>query len=112
MQPLQNLSVIKKVQSLAGDDKKLEWVDFYLNKGFAAIEAILEKSSGMYCINDSVSIADLCLVPQVYSAHRFKIDMSKYPNVVRVDEEMNKLGAFRRAHAHRQPDTLAELKEM
>lgn len=111
MQPLQNLSAIKKIASYAGDDKKLEWVQFYLNKGFKAIETILENTSGMYCINDNVSIADVCLVPQVYSAHRFKIDMSQYPNVVRVNEELNKLAAFKKAHAHRQPDTLPELKE-
>ncbi len=111
MQPLQNLSAIKQVAAYAGEEKKLEWVQFYLNKGFKAIETILESSSGLYCINDSISIADLCLVPQVYSAHRFKIDMTPYPNVVRVYEELNKLAAFKKAHAHRQPDTLPELRE-
>lgn len=111
MQPLQNLSAIRKVASYAGDEKKLEWVQFYLNKGFQAIEQIMVQSSGIYCISDSVSIADLCLVPQVYSAHRFKVDMSQYPNVMRVYAELEKIPAFRKAHAHRQPDTLPELRE-
>lgn len=111
MQPYQNLNAIKRIASYAGDEKKLEWVQFYLNKGFNAIEKILEETSGTYCIGNNVSIADLCLVPQVYSAHRFKINMTKYPNVIRVNEELNKLAAFKKAHAHRQPDTLPELKE-
>ncbi len=111
MQPMQNLSVIKKISSYAGEEKQLEWVQFYLNKGFKSIEAILVNSSGLYCINDSITLADLCLVPQVYSAHRFKVDMTQYPNVVRVCDELNKLPAFKKAHAHCQPDTLPELRE-
>ena len=56
-----------------------------------------------------MSIADLCLVPQVYSAHRFDVDLTEYPNIVRVYEELNKLPEFRKAHAHTQPDTISEL---
>lgn len=111
MQPYQNLNVIRKIASYAGEDTKLEWVQFYLNKGFTAIEKILEKSSGKYCIGDDISIADLCLVPQVYSANRFKVDMSQYPNVMRVYKELEGCESFKRAHAHRQPDTIPELRE-
>lgn len=111
MQPYQNLAAIKKIASYAGDEKKLEWIQFYLNKGFKAIENVLEQTSGKYCVGDEVSIADLCLVPQVYSAHRFKIDMTKYPNVTRINLELEQLNSFKKAHAHRQPDTLPELRE-
>lgn len=111
MQPYQNLNAIKRIAALGGDEKKLEWVQHYLNRGFKALEAILEKTSGTYCIGDSVSVADICLVPQVYSAHRFKIDMAKYPNVARVNSELEKIAAFKKAHAHRQPDTIPELRE-
>ena len=111
MQPYQNLNAIKRIATLGGDEKKLEWVQHYLTRGFRAIETILEKTSGTYCIGNSVSIADICLVPQVYSANRFKIDMAKYPNVIRVNAELEKIPAFKKAHAHRQPDTIAELRE-
>lgn len=112
MQPYQNLNVIRKIASYAGEDTKLEWVQFYLSKGFTAIEKILAKSSGKYCIGDDISIADLCLVPQVYSANRFKVDMSQYPNVMRVYKELEACESFKRAHAHRQPDTIPELREL
>ena len=94
-----------------GEEKKDEWLQFYLHKGFRAIETALKETSGKYCVGDEVSIADLCLVPQVYSAGRFKVDLTEYPNVRRVYEELNKLPAFRKAHAHRQPDTYPELRE-
>jgi len=53
----------------------------------------------------------LLQVPQVYSAFRFKVDLTDYPTVRRVYAELEQLPAFRQAHAHRQPDTLAELRE-
>ena len=107
IQPYQNLSALKKV----GDEKRNEWLHFYLHKGFKAIETALKETSGRYCVGDEISIADLCLVPQVYSANRFNIDLTEYPNVRRVYDEIAKLPAFRKAHAHTQPDCLPELKD-
>ena len=107
IQPYQNLSALKKV----GDEKRNEWLHFYLHKGFKAIETALKETSGKYCVGDEISIADLCLVPQVYSANRFNIDLTEYPNVRRVYDEIAKLPAFRKAHAHTQPDCLPELKD-
>ncbi len=94
-----------------GEEKKNEWLQFYLHKGFRAIEAALKETSGKYCVGDEVSIADLCLVPQVYSAGRFNVDLTEYPNVRRVYAELDKLPAFKKAHAHRQLDTYPELRE-
>ena len=105
MQPFQNLSTLKMV----GEEKKNEWIQFYLHKGFGSIEAALKDSSGKYCVGDELSIADLCLVPQVYSANRFNIDLTNYPNVQRVSNELDKIPEFRKAHAHTQPDTIPEL---
>nr|QUF59423.1 glutathione S-transferase GSTZ4 [Brachionus angularis] len=113
MQPYQNLNVIKRVaQETQSEEKKMEWIKFYLTKGFRAIEAALKETSGKYCVGDELSIADLCLVPQVYSANRFNIDMSEFPNVIRVNAELEKIPAFKTAHAHRQIDTPNELKEI
>ena len=112
MQPFQNLNVIKRVaQETQSEDKKKEWIKFYLTKGFKAIEAILKETSGKYCVGDLITIADLCLVPQVYSANRFNIDMNDFPNVLRVNQELEKIPEFIKAHAHRQIDTPRELKE-
>nr|UOU03307.1 glutathione S-transferase zeta 4 [Brachionus rubens] len=112
IQPYQNANVIKKIaQATQSEEKKLEWIKFYLTKGFKAIEAALIESSGKYCVGDDITIADLCLVPQVYSANRFNVDLTDFPNVRRVYAELEKVPAFIKAHAHRQIDTPNELKE-
>lgn len=111
IQPYQNTNVLKRVVNYCGNDKKDEWVQFYLHKGFKALEAALLETSGKYCVGDAVTIADLCLVPQVYSAHRFKVDLNDYPTVRRVYAELEQLPAFKKAHAHRQIDTAPELRE-
>lgn len=111
IQPYQNTNVLKRLVKEIGEDKKNEWLQFYLAKGFRAIEESLKESSGKYCVGDEITIADLCLVPQVYSAHRFQVDLSSYPNVLRVNSELEKLPAFHKSHAHRQPDTFPEFRE-
>lgn len=115
IQPLQNLNTIVKLKELVGsehgEEKKTEWLNFYLSKGLRAVEEALKHTSGLYCVGDQVTVADLCLVPQVYSAKRFNVDLSGFPNVLRVNDELEKLPAFVKAHAHRQPDTPDELRE-
>lgn len=64
-------------------------------------------NSFSYC---KVSIADLCLVPQVYSAFRFNVDLTNYPTVRRIYDELDLIPEFRKAHAHTQPDTYPELR--
>nr|AYN44492.1 glutathione S-transferase Z4 [Brachionus calyciflorus] len=112
IQPYQNANVIKKIaQETQSEEKKMEWIKFYLTKGFRAIESALVESSGKYCVGDEITIADLCLVPQVYSAFRFNIDLTDFPNVRRVYAELEKVPEFIKAHAHRQIDTPSELRE-
>lgn len=111
IQPYQNTNVLKRLVEYSGSEKKDEWLNFYLSKGFRAIESVLKETSGKYCVGDEISIADLCLVPQVYSAHRFKVDLTECPNVRRVYAELEQHPAFKKAHAHRQPDTHPELRE-
>ena len=76
-----------------------------------AIEAALVETSGTYCVGDEVTVADLFLVPQIYSAKRFNVDLSPYPTIRRINEDLEKLPAFLKAHAHRQIDTPSELRE-
>nr|QUF59422.1 glutathione S-transferase GSTZ3 [Brachionus angularis] len=111
IQPYQNTNVLKRLVNEIGEEKKNEWLKFYLTKGFRAVEEALKESSGKYCVGDDISIADLCLVPQVYSAYRFNVDLTNFPNVLRVNSELEKLPEFHKAHAHRQIDTFPELKE-
>lgn len=107
IQPLQNLGIL----SMVDEAKRPEWGKLFITKGFQALEAMLEKTAGTFCVGDSVTIADLCLVPQVYNALRFKVDMAQFPILSRINERLEKLPAFKAAHPSRQPDTPPELRE-
>lgn len=66
IQPLQNLIVLIHV----GEEKKKEWAQHWITRGFRAIEKLLSTSAGKFCVGDEVSLADCCLVPQVFNARR------------------------------------------
>ncbi|KAM9646576.1 maleylacetoacetate isomerase isoform 4-T6 [Trichechus inunguis] len=69
IQPLQNLSVLKQV----GKENQLAWAQNVISSGFNALEKILQSTAGKYCVGDEVSMADLCLVPQVANAESCQI---------------------------------------
>lgn len=70
IQPIQNLSVLKKVTSIVPeeerDERKMEWGRFWIDRGFQALEKVLETTAGSCCFGDQVTLADILLVPQVY----------------------------------------------
>ncbi|XP_033123232.1 maleylacetoacetate isomerase-like isoform X1 [Anneissia japonica] len=106
IQPIQNLSVLKYV----GSEKKMEWGNYHIDLGFQALEKLLTRTAGKYCVGDTVTMADLCLVPQVYNANRFKVDMSKYPIISRIDTSLSELDEFKAAHPSKQPDCPEDLR--
>ncbi|MCH1928902.1 maleylacetoacetate isomerase [Shewanella sp. A25] len=106
--PLNNLRVLQYLtQTLEVDEvAKNAWYHHWVNTGFSALEKQLERVSGRYCFGDSVTMADLCLIPQVYNAKRFNVDLTPYPNIVRIWEECNKLAAFSDAAPEVQADAV------
>lgn len=104
--PLNNLRVQQYLSnSLNVDDKaKQTWLEHWMTIGFKAVETQLKVSAGQYCFADAVSVADICLVAQVYNANRFNVDMSAYPVINQVVENCNKLPAFIKALPENQDD--------
>ncbi|CAF0787127.1 unnamed protein product [Adineta steineri] len=100
IQPLQNISVLKRV----GKDKKAEWARYYIKFGLDAVEKALEESSGQYCVGNQISIADCCLMPQLYHARQWKINLTNHPLITSIEEKLNKIDAFKLAHPNQQPD--------
>jgi maleylacetoacetate isomerase/maleylpyruvate isomerase len=94
---------LAKTLSVAEQDK-LTWSHHWMNIGFSAIEKQLESSAGQFCFGDEVTMADICLVPQVYNANRFKLDMSAFPHIARVVANCNQLPAFIAALPENQAD--------
>ncbi|XP_037551502.1 maleylacetoacetate isomerase isoform X2 [Nematolebias whitei] len=105
IQPLQNLYVLQKIGA-----EKVQWAQHFINRGFQGLEQILKQTSGKYCVGDEISMADICLAPQVYNAERFKVDMEPFPTIKRLNETLLEIEAFKASHPSRQPDTPADLR--
>ncbi|KAF9929464.1 Glutathione S-transferase zeta-1 [Linnemannia zychae] len=106
IQPITNLRILKHV----GEDKKAEWAKHFMTEGFKALEAMLQKTAGTYAFGDSVTMADLVIVPQVYNAGRFGVDMSAFPIISRVNKALSELPEFKAAHPSQQIDCPADLR--
>ena len=111
-QTLQNLKVTQYLdrELKANAEQTQAWMNFWQGRCFEALETFLEKHSGNYCFGETLSAADCFLVPHIFAAKRFKLDLSSFKNVLRVGLNLEKLEAFQRAHPFRQPDTPAELR--
>lgn len=107
--PLDNLRVLKYLKHTLGvdDAAKDAWYRHWIESGFATLEERLanDPRTGKLCFGDTPTIADLCLVPQVYNANRFKIDTTRYPTIQRICDYALQLDAFARAEPGVQPDT-------
>ncbi|MCC5450936.1 maleylacetoacetate isomerase [Rheinheimera sp. UJ51] len=106
MHPLNNLRVLQYLTGplALSEAQKLEWLHHWLHVGFKAFEQRLSSCAGEYCYGDSVSLADVCLVPQVYNALRFKLDMMHYPQINRIYHHCQQLAAFALAAPEHQSD--------
>lgn len=104
--PLNNLRVLQYLNGELGvtEQEKTAWYHHWIVQGFTAFEKTLEKTAGDFCFGDNVTIADLCLIPQVYNANRFKVDMSAFPLINKVVENCNKQPAFIDAAPENQAD--------
>jgi maleylpyruvate isomerase len=106
--PINNLRILRYLVHTLGisDDAKNEWYRHWVREGFAALEAHLaaNPAPGRFCHGDTPTFADCFLVPQVYNAQRFNIDMAPYPNIARINEACAELPAFVAAHPAQQPD--------
>lgn len=112
--PLNNLKVWKgyvgKVLG-AGEKQSQDWYAHWIHEGFTAYEALLEKQgmAGDFTCNDQPSMADLCLIPQIYNARRFNVDLSNYPRICAIEKNCMAMDSFQKAapEAHRDaPDGL------
>ncbi|MGB0938419.1 MAG: maleylacetoacetate isomerase [Colwellia sp.] len=104
--PLNNLRVQQYLsQKMAcNDTNKSQWINHWISIGFKAIEQQLTQTAGQYCFGDKVTLADICLIPQVYNAKRFKVDMTNYPYINKVVENCLILPAFIKALPENQKD--------
>ena len=106
LQPLINLRVQQYLMRELNlvDEQKQAWLQHWFRHSFTALERNLEEVSGDYCVGNQFSMADVCLVPQVYSAERFGIDLTPYPLLRAVYGRLSELPWVAGAHPSKQPD--------
>jgi len=103
IQPFQNLSVTLYLQNELKADGKAFTVHL-VTRGLLALEAQAAQSAGTFLVGDQPTWADCCLVPQMYSARRFHLDLSQFPTLTKVEQACGRLPAFQKAHPDVQPD--------
>ncbi len=106
--PISNLRVLQYLQRELGisDEQKNAWYRHWTGVGLAAVETLLATSpaTGDFCHGAQPTLADCCLVPQVFNARRFNCDLSAMPNILRIVGNCDAIEAFQRAAPGRQPD--------
>jgi maleylpyruvate isomerase len=106
--PLNNLRVLQYLTGTLGtsEDAKNAWYRHWTDLGLAALETQLagDTATGIFCHGDRITLADVCLVPQLANARRYRIPLEPYPTLGRIDAECRKLEAFANAAPERQPD--------
>jgi maleylpyruvate isomerase len=106
--PLGNLRVLKYLKDVLqqDEDAKLAWLRHWMREGLTTFETHLAASpaSGRFVHGDTPGMADCCLVPQVFNARRFGIDLAPYPSIVGIDAACASVPAFIAAHPSQQPD--------
>lgn len=106
--PLNNLRVLGQLQQQFGADQaqKEAWIRHWIASGFTALEELLggNPSTGEFCEGDEPTMADCCLIPQVYSAQRFGVDVTAFPTISRINERCLGMPEFDLARPEKQPD--------
>lgn len=100
--PLNNLRVLRYLgrELQAAEPARDDWYRHWVREGFVALERTADPASP-YLGGEQVSLADICLVPQMFNARRFNLDLDPFPNLVRIDAALQQLDAFQSAHPER-----------
>ena len=104
--PLNNLRVLNYLQKTLEhtETTKTAWYRHWVATSLQSLETRLSQSEGKYCHGNGVTMADVCLVPQIYNAQRFDCDLSPYPKIVAIYQHLLTFEAFQAAKPERQPD--------
>jgi maleylpyruvate isomerase len=103
IQPVQNLLLLQKLGRSFDVDAKA-WCAPFIGDGLRGYDTLVAETAGAFSVGDEPTFADLCLIPQMYNARRFKVDMSEMETILRIEKNCMELDAFRESHPEQQPD--------
>ncbi len=108
--PVNNLRILNRLKSEFSADQQAihSWISHWITEGFTALETMLQQDIGRgdFCFGNLPGMAECYLIPQVYAARRFEVDLTLFPAIIAIDEACANLSAFQAAHPDNQPDTV------
>ncbi len=107
--PLNNKRIMDYLEHPLGQDKTVRsnWYQHWIREGFDVLEnQLVARHGDTFCFGNTPTLADICLVPQVFNAQRFKVDTSRYPRIMQIFDSCMQLDAFVAAQPSRQPDSV------
>jgi maleylacetoacetate isomerase len=112
IQPLQNLKILKHFETdfQVREEQKQAWLNKWLPTAFEAYEETAKHTCGNFSVGDQVTAADLFLIPQVFTAQRYNINIDQFKLIQKINERCLQLPFFQKAHPYRQPDTPPDMR--
>lgn len=107
-QPTTNNTSMKRAESSGAD--RLEWAQFFTERGLKAFESVVSRTAGRYCYGDTITLADVCLVPALWNAERFGVAIKPSRTSSRIYDVLKEHPSFIKSHWQNQPDCPEELK--
>lgn len=106
VQPITNLRIVQYLKNELSlpDVEQQRWLVHWIEKGLRSVEKRLRYTAGQYCFANDITMADVCLIPQVYNALRYSIDLNAFPSIKQIYHNCNKLSAFDAAKPENQID--------
>ncbi|EHK46899.1 hypothetical protein TRIATDRAFT_282450 [Trichoderma atroviride IMI 206040] len=108
LQPVTNLRIMKRIKRLGASPE--QWNKEIMTEVLQAYETTAKDSSGQYSVGDNITLADVCLLPAVWNAQRYGVDLNTFPIITKTSENLSKHPAIIKAHWQNQPDTPEELR--
>ncbi len=107
IQPVQNLRVMQRLGREFGLDKPSQqsWSRGWIEFGFEALHRLVDRHGATYTFGDKVTLADLALIPQLYNARRFNVELEQFPRLLEIEAALIRIPSFIEAHPDRQPDS-------
>ena len=102
--PLQNLGVLKRIEALTNADGARIWAHDTIQRGLSAVETLVAHNDGPYAFGSQPTLADILIVPQLFNARRFDVDLAAFPRIRAIEAATAELPAFQAARPDVQPD--------
>ncbi|UKZ95885.1 uncharacterized protein TrAFT101_010697 [Trichoderma asperellum] len=108
LQPVTNMRIMKRIRGLGGSPE--QWNKEIMTEVLEAYEMTAKDTAGQYSVGDNITLADVCLLPAVWNAQRYGVDLDAFPIITKISENLSKHPAIIKAHWQNQPDTPEELR--